>query len=228
MLRSFVLLVVMPATALALTPTPAHGPPSVTHLPTPTAEPENGQSYAPPSQAIDLTPTAADIGPAQKHFVLASHTDDLMNDPNAPITNTDPSEPINIDKHIRIPLVHDVQDDYTYQGGTNDSLLYEIKYLNWGAITSEQIFAREGHYFTVTFVNHGPPTDFTTRLEYRQVKSKAVVRSLVQKKVHVSGAARAYFGVVGKAYLTYGPVSSWRFTVLRGDTVVAEAKSYLW
>jgi hypothetical protein len=227
MLRSLALMALLPTAALALTSND-NGTQPVTHLPTPKAEPQNPQAYGGPVSYANNNPTAADIGPAQKHFALTSQTDNLMTDPSAPITNTVPGEKISIDKKIRIPLVHDVQNDYTYQGGQNDSLLYEVKYLNWGAITNEQLLARQGHYFTITFVNHGPPSDFTTRLEYRQVKSRAVVRSLIQKKTNISGAARAYFAVVGKAYFTYGPVSSWRFTVLRGDTVVAEARSFLW
>ena len=109
-----------------------------------------------------------------------------------------------------------MQDDSTYRAGSNDSLIYEIKYLNWGAVTREQLRARQGHYFTITVANGGPATDLTMRFEYRQVKSKQIVRKLVQEKKSVDGAVRAYFGVVNHAYLAYGPVSAWRFTVLRG------------
>lgn len=200
----------------------------IDHLPTPTAEPANGAAYAPPVVDLSDDSDIPDRGPAQKHFAIADQLDDLASQPNAPITNTIPGEKIALDKLIHVPLVHDVQDDGSYRGGQNDSLLFEIKYLNWGAITQSQLRARQGHYFTITFANDGPPSDFTTLFEYRQVKSKALVRSLSQEKKKVSGAARAYFAVIGKAYLGYGPVSAWRFTVRRGDTVVAEAKSFLW
>jgi hypothetical protein len=201
----------------------------IDHLASPVAEPaENAAGYGSYNVEAEDTPTPEDIGPVQKKFALATQADDLMNDPNAPIGNTVPNEVIALDKQIKIPVVHDVQDDNSYHGGNNDSILYEVKYLNWGAVTSSQLRARQGHYFTVTFVNHGPAADFTTLFEYRQVKSKQVVRTLVQEKKHVSGAARAYFAVVNHAYIAYGPVSSWRFTVRHGNTVVAEAKSYLW
>jgi len=213
---------------LAADTTGQHKSVPIDHLPTPRAEPDNGEAYAPPVVDLGEGPSKADRGPAQKNFTLAATTDDLVNQSNAPITNTIPGETIALDKHIHVPLVHDVQDDASYRGGQNDSLLYEIKYLNWGAITQEQLRARQGHYFTITFVNDGPASDFTTMFEYRQVKTKAIVRSLSQQKLHVSGAARAYFAVVDKAYLAYGPISAWRFTVRRGGTVVAEAKSFLW
>ena len=200
----------------------------IDHLATPTAEPLDGAVYAPAVTDTDEGPTPQDIGPVQKHFAMATDVDDLASQPNAPISNTVPNEPIALDKRIAVPLVHEVQDDSNYRAASNDSLLYEVKYLNWGAVTNEQLRARQGHYFTITFVNDGPPADFTTRFEYREVKSKQIVRTIVQEKKHVHGAERAYFAVVNHAYLAYGPVSSWRFTVLRGNTVVAEAKSYLW
>jgi hypothetical protein len=205
-----------------------HTPVPIDHLPAPVAEPAGAESYAPPVVDLGEGPTSADRGPAQKYFTMASETDNLENDLNAPITNTVPNEKIALDPKIRVPLVHDVQDDSSYRGGQNDSLIFEIKYLNWGAITAEQLKARQGQYFTITFVNKGPRSDFTTLFEYRQVKSKAIVRSLSQENAHVHGATRAYFAVVNRAYLAYGPVSAWRFTVRRGDTVVAEAKSFLW
>jgi hypothetical protein len=66
------------------------------------------------------------------------------------------------------------------------------------------------------------------RFQYREVKSQEVVRTLTQAMPHVHGAVRSYFAVTGLAYQTYGPIVSWRFTILKGDTVVAEAKSFIW
>jgi hypothetical protein len=220
------------ATALAQTSSPAapskpkNAP---THLPTPTAEPENPDAYAAPAKRESDGPSDADVGPIQKHFVRASTKDGVTaaeNQDNASIEM--PNEKIKLDKRISIPLIHDVQDDGSYKGAGNHALQYELKYLNWGAVTQEQLNARQGHYFTITWVNDGPKSDFTTRFEYRQVVSKEVVRILKQDMPHASGASRSYFAVVSKAYLAYGPVSSWRFTVLKGDTVVAEAKSFIW
>jgi hypothetical protein len=227
-MRLKVILVLLAAGPLyAANPTEQTSQP-IDHLATPTAEPMDGSAYAPADVDTGEGPTAADIGPVQKHFTMATEVDDLANQPNAPITDTVPGEPIALDKRVSVPLVHDVQDDSSYKSASNDSLIFEIKYLNWGAVTGAQLRARQGHYFTITFVNDGPPSDFTTCFEYREVKSKQLVRKLVQEKKHVHGAERAYFAVVNHAYLAYGPVSAWRFTVLRGNTVVAEAKSYLW
>jgi len=214
-------------------PAPPKPPKTPTSLPTPTAEPENAQAYAPPVAPEKELPSAADVGPVQKHFVRASTTDDLGEAPNADDAWDNAAllathEKIALDKRISVPLIHDVQNDGAYTASANPALQYEVTYLNWGAVTQEQLLARRGHYFTITWDNDGPKDDFTARFEYREVKSKEIVRTLTQKMPGVSGTTRSYFAVVSQAYLAYGPVCSWRFTVLKGDTVVAEAKSFIW
>ena len=199
-----------------------------TSLPAPQAEPENPQAYASPIAHEKEGPSAADIGPAQKHFVRASTTDDLEETQNADNASLAIHEKIALDKRISVPLIHDVQNDGPQSNADNHSMQFEVSYLNWGAVTQEQLLARRGHYFTITWKNNGPKADFTTRFEYREVKSKEIVRTLTQKMPAVSGATRSYFAVVDQAYQAYGPVVSWRFTVLHGDTVVAEAKSFIW
>jgi hypothetical protein len=199
-----------------------------TSLPTPKAEPENAQAYAPPVAPEPEGPSAADVGPVQKHFVRASATDDLAETEVNDNRSLAIHEKIALDKHISVSLIHDVQNDGQTGGSDNHALQYEVTYLNWGAGTEDQLLARHGHYFTISWANDGPKADFTARFEYREVRSKEVVRTLAQKMPGVSGTTRSYFAVVDKAYLAYGPVVSWRFTVLKGDTVVAEAKSFIW
>jgi hypothetical protein len=209
------------------TTTPAHTRPQ-TGLPTPTAEPANGGAYASPAPHQQEGPSEADIGPVLKHFVRATQPDDLEETQNEDNATLAIHERIALDKNVKVPLVHDVQNDSSFAGKKNHALEGELDYLNWGAVTDEQLKARQGHYFTITWSNGGPKADFIARFEYRQVKSKQVVRTLVQKMPRVSGSARSYFAVVDKAYLAYGPVCSWRFTILKGDTVVAESRSFVW
>ena len=224
----------MPALAQTDTPTAAPKPPKTpTALPPAKAEPENPQAYAPPVAPEIEGPSGADVGPVQKYFVRDSATDDLAEVPNADDAYDNAAlramhEKIALDKRISVPLIHDVQNDGPNSGGDNTVLRYEVTYLNWGAVTQEQALARRGHYFTITWKNDGPKADFTTKFEFREVRSKEIVRTLTQEMPGVSGAARSYFAVTDKAYQAYGPVVSWRFTVLKGDTVVAEAKSFIW
>ena len=226
--------VVAATPAFAQTPTSSapNTPPKLvktpTALPRPKAEPENPDAYAAPVAREKEGPSEADVGPVQRHFIRASKTDDLastQNDDNASLAI---KEKIALDKRITVPVIHDVQNDGPVADGDNHALQYEVTYLNWGAETSEQLAARRGHYFTITWDNDGPKDNFTTRFEYREVKSKEIVRTLTQNVSGVSGSTRSYFAVVDQAYQAYGPVVSWRFTVLKGDTVVAEAKSFIW
>jgi len=207
-----------------------------TALPPSKAEPESPQAYLPPRAPEKEGPTAADVGPVQKHFVRASTTDNLEalaatpdgDDAwdNAAIRNA--HEKIALDKRITVPLIHDVLNDGPVASSDNAALQYEITYLDWGAVTKEQLLARRGHYFTITWDNDGPKADFVARFEYREVKSKEIIRTLTQNMPKVSGTTRSYFAVTDQAYLTYGPVVSWRFSILKGDTVVAQAKSFIW
>jgi hypothetical protein len=204
---------------------------AITSLPKPTAEPEDNGSYAKPVIPTGEGPSAADVGPVQKHFVMASETDDLAtsdNEDNNHIASRLAQEKVSLDKRIKITKVHDVQDDGGARATGNAALDYETTYINWGAVTKEQLQARQGHYFTISWANHGPIDDFLARFEYREVNSKEVVRTLTQAMPRVAGTTRSYFAVVNHAYLAYGPVCSWRFTILRHGTVVAETKSFIW
>jgi hypothetical protein len=197
-------------------------------LPGATAEPDNVGGYAPPQAGEQEGPSAADRGPAQRPFVLVSDTDALADEDNPPTVENLPADKVALDRRIKIAKIHDVENDSSYRSADNQALRFEIKYINWGAVTAEQLEARRGHYFTISWANHGPAADFTVKFQYREVKSKEIVRTLVEPMTHVSGTVRSYFGVVGKAYQAYGPVASWRLSILKGDTVVAETRSYIW
>lgn len=200
-----------------------------TGLPPAQAEPENAGAYTAPVGHEREGPSEEDVGPVLKHFVRASATDNLEETQHADNASLAVQEKVALDKRISIPLIHDVQNDgIGGKGSGNHALEFETDYLNWGAVTEEQLEARRGHYFTITWSNDGPKGDFTTRFEYRQIKSKEVVRTLSAQVHNASGDIRSYFAVVNQAYQAYGPVVSWRFTILRGDTVVAEAKSFIW
>ncbi len=219
----------MPAPAQTdTTNAPPKGVKTRTQLPPAKAEPENAQAYAPPAAPEREGPTAADVGPVQRHFVRAAATDDLAQTQNADNASLAIHDKIALDKRISVEKIHDVQNDGPNGSFNNNALQYEVAYLNWGAVTAEQFQARRGHYFTITWDNDGPKADFTAKFQYREVKSKEIVRTLSQEMPGVSGATRSYFAVVDRAYLAYGPVVSWRFTVLKGGAVVAEAKSFVW
>lgn len=133
-----------------------------------------------------------------------------------------------IDPNIKVTKIHEFRNDNKYNAGGNHALEFEQKYWEYGAITSEERLNRQGHYFVISWVNKGAPANFTTRFEYRQVKSKDVVRSMTLEHPNAKGASRSTFAVLGDAFVAYGPVVSWRFTVMQGDKVVGEEHSFIW
>lgn len=130
--------------------------------------------------------------------------------------------------NYRITKVHHVRNDETYRSGPNGALAFEKKYWNYGAITKAEQRARRGDYYVISWANTSAPRDLVTRFEYRQVSSKDTVRTLEISHPHASGANRSVFSITGDAFETYGPVSSWRFTVLSEGTVVAQETSFIW
>jgi hypothetical protein len=217
-----------PTVALSQESAESKSPQPRNQLPAATAEPENAKAYAPPAAPEETGPTEEDRGPAQRHFIIASQPDDMALEDNPPAVGYLPPEKVALDKRIRVDLIHDVEDGSSSKGMANHAIRFEIEYINWGAVTAEQLAARRGHYFTISWTNAGPRDNFTARFQYRQVKSKGIVRVLEEPMPNVRGTVRSYFAVVSKAFLLYGPVASWRFAILRGDTVVAETKSFIW
>lgn len=133
-----------------------------------------------------------------------------------------------VDPNIKVTKIHEFRNDETYKAGGNKDLEFEQLYWNHGAILADEVESRRGHYFVISWVNKGPAANFTTRFEYRQVKTKDVVRTLTMDHANIKGSARSTFAVLGDAYRTYGPVVSWRFTVWQGDKIVGEEHSFIW
>jgi hypothetical protein len=126
-----------------------------------------------------------------------------------------------------VTKVHEVN-TAKYETGGNRALAFERRYWNYGAILANDLHLRTGQFFVVSWVNKDSAGDFTTRFEYRQEKTRDVVRELKLNHAGVSGASRSIFAIVGDAYKKYGAIVSWRFTVWRGDQLVAEEQSFVW
>ncbi len=165
---------------------------------------------------------------AQAEEKIASATSVETKEEARPAVETDFKKAPSIDPNIKITKIHEFRNDEHYNPGGNPALEFEQLYWNHGAILGDEIESRRGHYFVISWANKGPAANFTTRFEYRQVKTKDVVRVLTMDHSNVKGASRSTFAVLGDAYRAYGPVVSWRFTVLQGGKVVGEEKSFIW
>ncbi|PTX99658.1 hypothetical protein DB346_17690 [Verrucomicrobia bacterium LW23] len=138
------------------------------------------------------------------------------------------SAPTRLDPRIKVSKVHMVNNDPNVRLGKSESMNFERQYWNFGAVTGEQQDQRNGNIFVFSWSNKGERADFTCRFEYRQVKSKAQVRTITIDQPDVQGTTRSIFAVVGATYRTYGPVTSYRLSIIRNGVVVGEQKSFVW
>ncbi|HSI82265.1 MAG: hypothetical protein ACAI35_02755 [Candidatus Methylacidiphilales bacterium] len=148
-------------------------------------------------------------------------------DPNRKLLN-DLSPPRRIDPTIKVTKVHMVCTDTMQPIGKSETLIFERLYWNYGAVTGDQLTQKRGNIFVFSWANKGPKADFTLRFEYRQRNSKSEVRSITIDQPDVKGGTRSIFAVVGNAYTRFGPVTSYRLSIIRDGAVVGEQKSFVW
>ena len=97
-----------------------------------------------------------------------------------------------------------------------------------GAITPYERRSRQGHYFTIHWKVEDRTVPATVRLEYYQESTSV---TLHVKEVEVFAPERSNvteIAVIGEEFLTNGRVLAHRITVVQGETVVGEQKSFLW
>jgi LysM repeat protein len=216
----------------APTPTPA---PVAEPAPAPTPEPTASQpelekpvppapAPAPEPAVVPPPPVVEPVTPAVPPKPPLSY--ETFKGQPAP-KEVDPN--LQLDPKARVIKVHSFEYDGTEKSyGNNKALEFEKQYWTHGAITEAEKKAKIGNYFVITWTGGDKGANLTARLEYRQTRSKDVVRTLNLSYPKASGSNRSVFTVVGDAYRVYGPVSNWHFTLLRGDKIIAEEKSFIW
>ena len=108
------------------------------------------------------------------------------------------------------------------------SIPFERQYLLHGAVTKKEREARQGHYYAVFWKTTDRSQPVKVRLEYRQQKTGAKVMMVEQDIASPKGSNVTKFSIIGETYVTNGPVTSFRVSLVRGKQVLAEEKSYLW
>lgn len=108
------------------------------------------------------------------------------------------------------------------------SISFERQYLLHGAVTKIEREARQGHYYAVFWQATDRSQPVKVRLEYRQQKTGAKVMMVEQEVAAPKGSNVTKFSIIGETYVTNGPVTSFRVSLVRGKQVLAEEKSYLW
>lgn len=108
------------------------------------------------------------------------------------------------------------------------AISFEQKHRLYGAVSNEEMNAREGHYYTVHWRVSDRSQPVKVKLEYRQAKTGSKVNV---QEVEVPDAGRSNtteFQVVGEDYKTNGHVTAWKVSLIRGKEEVASHRSYLW
>ncbi len=108
------------------------------------------------------------------------------------------------------------------------SINFEMQYILHGAVTTKERLARQGHYYTVFWSATDRSQPVKVRLEYRQQKTGAKVMLVEQDVAAPKGSNVSKFAIIGDNYVTNGPVTSFRVSLVRGKEVLSEEKSYLW
>lgn len=130
---------------------------------------------------------------------------------------------------VRVVKIFELLNDpKRYKTGGNLALEFERKYWNYGAASEQQQKEKEGHIFLFLWKSRKPLTDVIARFEYRQIGSRDEIFVQELKYPEAHGTIRSTFFVTGRAYENYGPVSAWRFSIVRSGSVLAQKRSFIW
>ena len=108
------------------------------------------------------------------------------------------------------------------------TLTFEREHFLYGAVTSQEITDRFGHYYAFFWKADDRTGPLTVRFQYCMTNSglKEFVQEQVVENVGRSNLSR--FEVTGHEYRTNGRVTMWRVSVLRGGEELVSQKSFLW
>jgi hypothetical protein len=114
-----------------------------------------------------------------------------------------------------------------FQPTENETINFERRRVNFGALSADERRQREGTYFDF-FWRAKRAADLTVRLEYRQAKLGNAVRAQEVAYEQAKGSVKTSFAVIGDNYLWDGPVTAWRCLLIENGRIVAFTQSYLW
>ncbi|MGD9897466.1 MAG: hypothetical protein AB7T14_10390 [Candidatus Methylacidiphilaceae bacterium] len=135
-----------------------------------------------------------------------------------------------LDPRVKVTKVWNLLNVPTKKAKTGGlpNMIYEKTYWNWGAITPEEMAVRQGDIYVISWKNRGKARDLMARFEYRQTGTREAVWSQVDFSRQAHGNVRSIFLIVGDDYTQHGRVYAWRFSVIDGSRIVAQAKSFIW
>ena len=108
----------------------------------------------------------------------------------------------------------------------NETIAFQRKWINYGALTEAERREREGTYFDI-FWRAERPADITVRFEYRQAKLGNAVRAKETFVPQAKGTVKSSFDVTGDDFQWDGPVTAWRCLLIENGRIVGFTQSYL-
>lgn len=111
---------------------------------------------------------------------------------------------------------------------SDPSITFDRNAILHGAISVEERQARQGNYFTIFWKAEDRSQPVTIVLEYRQKNTGHTVKKVTQEVTDIDRNNTTKFSFIGEDYVTNGPVTSWRASVVRGKETLVDYKSYLW
>lgn len=109
----------------------------------------------------------------------------------------------------------------------NEVLRFQRDWINYGALSQEEVEQREGSYYDI-FWRAERPADITVRFEYRQAKLGNAVRAKETFVPQAKGTVKSSFNVIGDEFQWDGPVTAWRCLLIENGRIVGLTQSYLW
>jgi len=108
------------------------------------------------------------------------------------------------------------------------ALTFEREHFLYGAVTSKEILARFGHYYTIFWRLDDRTGPVKVRFEYRLASTglKIFAKEEVVEDIRRSNVTR--FEINGDEYQKSGRVSMWRVSIFRGNEELVSQQSYLW
>jgi hypothetical protein len=108
------------------------------------------------------------------------------------------------------------------------AISFEQKYYLYGAVSNEEIEAREGTYYRVrwTVIDRTQPVKLV--LKYRQAKTGSTIYTQEVTPDRIKSKNTTELSVIGEDYKTKGHVTAWKISLVRGKDELASHQSYLW
>jgi hypothetical protein len=109
-----------------------------------------------------------------------------------------------------------------------EMLTFEPRHHLYGAVSSQEILDRFGHYYSIFWKVDDRSEPVKVRFEYRQALTG--LREFAQEQVvdDIGRSNLTKFEIIGEDYRKNGRVTMWKVSVLRGKEELVSQTSFLW